>query len=47
MGFIIANDYVTMMNVETALLLAGKLVNLGTYSHNKKKLYMYLKTIYF
>ena len=31
MGFIIANDYVTMMNVETVLLLAGKLVNLGTY----------------
>jgi hypothetical protein len=29
-GFIIANDYVTMMNVESVLLLAGKLVNLGT-----------------
>ena len=32
MGSIIAKDYATMMIVETALLLAGKRVNLGTYS---------------
>ena len=32
MSSVIANDCViTMMNVETALLLAGKLVNLGMY----------------
>jgi hypothetical protein len=43
-GFIIANDYVTMMNVETVLLLAGKLVNLGTYPTNKK---VVLQIIYF
>lgn len=37
MGFIIANDYVTMMNVESVLLLAGKLVNLGTCVTTNKK----------
>jgi hypothetical protein len=32
---IIANDCVTAMNVELVLLLAGKLVNLGTSSLNQ------------
>ena len=30
MDSIIVNDYATTMNVETVLLLVGKLVNLGT-----------------
>ena len=49
MGFIIANDFATMMNVETALLLAGKLVNLGTLVPHKpkKKLYTQKKQFIF
>ena len=38
MGFIIANDYATTMNVETALLLVVKLVNLGMYLSQRGKM---------
>lgn len=37
MDSIIVNDCVTAMNVETVMLLAGKLVKLGTSSLNQFK----------